>query len=275
MGKKIFILVITSSILFFASACGNEDNSLWATIPSNNSNAYQTLGAESTQATSAIVADREQEFSLLRKALVENSIKARGIDNPEIIRAMETVPRHKFVLEQFIDYAYEDHPLPIGYGQTISQPYIVALMTELLDLNEGEKVLEIGTGSGYQAAVLGELGFVDVYTVEIIPELAERAATTLEETGYTDVHVKQGDGYYGWEEFAPYDAIIVTAAPDHVPAPLVAQLKDGGVLVIPIGPPGGYQTLWCFYKNGDELKAYNYGGVSFVPLTGGEVETTP
>ena len=114
-----------------------------------------------------------------------------------------------------------------------------------------------------------------MYTIEIVPELAERAEKTLKETGYENVHVKQGDGYYGWEEFAPYDAIIVTAAPDHIPAPLLDQLKDGGVLVIPIGPPGGYQTLWRFYKEGNDLKAYNYGGVIFVPLTGGEIEATP
>jgi protein-L-isoaspartate(D-aspartate) O-methyltransferase len=217
----------------------------------------------------------EDEFSLLRQALVANTIEARGIENPDVIRAMLTVPRHKFVIDEYIDYAYRDHPLPIGYGQTISQPYIVALMTELLDLEKDAKVLEIGTGSGYQAAVLGELGYVEVYSIEIIPELAERAAKVLEETGYSNVIVKQGDGYYGWEEFSPYDAIIVTAAPDHLPIPLTNQLKNGGILVIPIGPPGGYQTLWRFQKEGEELKAYNHGGVSFVPFTGEGAETAP
>jgi len=275
MHKTIIMLFIASLFLLIVSACAPEEKNELTLTPFDNYTAEQTPMDGADIKTSTIEVDKEQEFTLLRQALVENSIETRGIKNPEVIRAMETVPRHKFVLEQYIDYAYQDHPLPIGYGQTISQPYIVALMTELLDLKAGDKVLEIGTGSGYQAAVLGELGFVDVYTVEIIPELAERAANTLKETGYTDVHVKQGDGYYGWEEFAPYDAIIVTAAPDHIPAPLVDQLKDGGILVIPIGPPGGYQTLWCFYKEGDELKAYNYGGVSFVPLTGGEGETMP
>lgn len=275
MHKTVNMVFITSLILLIVSACAPEEKIKLTTTPFDNYSTEQATKDGSDIKTSTVEVDTEQEFTLLRQALVENSIKSRGIKSPDVIRAMETVPRHKFVLEQYIDYAYQDHPLPIGYGQTISQPYIVALMTELLDLKAGDKVLEIGTGSGYQAAVLGELGFVDVYTVEIIPELAERAATMLEETGYLNVHTKQGDGYYGWEEFAPYDAIIVTAAPDHIPAPLVDQLQDGGVLVIPIGPPGGYQTLWCFYKEGDELKAYNYGGVSFVPLTGGEGETNP
>jgi protein-L-isoaspartate(D-aspartate) O-methyltransferase len=185
---------------------------------------------------------------------------------------MQDVPRHEFVLTEYLDQSYDDHPLPIGFGQTISQPYIVAWMTELLALKEGEKVLEIGTGSGYQAAVLAELGTVDVYSIEIVPELAEAAAARLERLGYTQVHVKQGDGYYGWEEYAPFDAIIVTAAPDHLPAPLVAQLTDGGRLVIPIGPPGSFQSLWKFvYVNG-ELTAYNMGGVAFVPFTGEGVQ---
>jgi protein-L-isoaspartate(D-aspartate) O-methyltransferase len=146
-------------------------------------------------------------------------------------------------------------------------------MTELLALQPGEKVLEIGTGSGYQAAVLAELGNIDVYSIEIVPELAEQVATRLRDLGYTDVHIKQGDGYYGWEEYAPFDAIIVTAAPDHLPAPLVQQLRDGGRLVIPIGPPGGYQSLWQFVKDGDDLRAYNMGGVTFVPFTGAAIES--
>ncbi len=217
----------------------------------------------------------EDKYTQAREELVKTAIQARGIKDPDVIRAMVTVPRHKFVPDEFVEYAYNDHPLPIGYGQTISQPFIVAFMTELLQLKDGAKVLEIGTGSGYQAAILGELGYVEVYSIEIIPELAERAAYTLRNTGYTNIKLKQGDGYYGWEEFAPFDAIIVTAAPDHLPLPLVQQLKDTGILVIPIGPPGGYQTLWQFHKEGDELKAYNQGGVSFVPLTGASTETEP
>lgn len=206
-----------------------------------------------------------------RLRMVRMTIEARGVKNPDVLRAMRTVPRHLFVPERYRNQAYEDHPLPIGYGQTISQPYIVAWMTELLDLKPGAKVLEIGTGSGYQAAVLAELGYVEVYSIEIIPELAQQAKERLERLGYK-VHVRQGDGYYGWPEEAPFDAIIVTAAPDHLPQPLVQQLKEGGRLVIPIGPPGGYQTLWKFVKEAGELKAYNLGGVVFVPLTGPGVE---
>ncbi len=185
---------------------------------------------------------------------------------------MRDVKRHYFVPEKYISQAYADHPIPIGYGQTISQPYIVALMTELLELSEGERVLEIGTGSGYQAAVLAELGYVGVYSIEIVPELAASASRLIEKLGYENVIVKHGDGYYGWKEFAPYDAIIVTAAPDHLPAPLVEQLTDGGRLVVPIGPPGGYQTLWKFVKEDGDLKAYNMGGVAFVPFTGEGIE---
>jgi protein-L-isoaspartate(D-aspartate) O-methyltransferase len=144
---------------------------------------------------------------------------------------------------------------------------MVAWMTELLELESGDKVLEIGTGSGYQAAVLAELGYVEVYSIEIIPELAMQAALNLDSAGYTGQHLKQGDGYFGWEEYAPYDAIIVTAAPDHLPPPLTDQLTEDGIIVIPIGPPGGYQTLWRFVVEEGELVAYNMGFVSFVPFT--------
>jgi protein-L-isoaspartate(D-aspartate) O-methyltransferase len=208
-------------------------------------------------------------YKALRVKMVEDTIIARGVEDHDVIRVMMTVPRHAYVPEGAVNQAYEDHPVPIGYGQTISQPYIVASMTELLELKPGEKVLEIGTGSGYQASVLAALGYVEVYSIEIVPELAEHAAQTLEELGYDDVFLKEGDGYYGWEEFAPFDAIIVTAAPDHLPNPLVKQLAEGGRLVIPIGPPGWYQTLWKFVKEKDgEVVAYNIGGVTFVPFTG-------
>ncbi len=210
----------------------------------------------------------EDQYRQQRIAMVNNTIANRGVSNADILRVMNTVPRQQFVSDEYKDHAYEDHPLPIGYGQTISQPYIVAWMTDLLELKPGEKVLEIGTGSGYQAAVLAELGFVDVFSIEIIPELAQEAARRLPILGYQNIQLKQGDGYYGWDAFAPYDAIIVTAAPDHLPSPLVDQLKDGGRLVIPIGPPGGYQSLWKFVKQGEDVTAYNLGGVSFVPLTG-------
>jgi protein-L-isoaspartate(D-aspartate) O-methyltransferase len=180
---------------------------------------------------------------------------------------METVPRHKFVPEHLKAQAYADHPLPIGHGQTISQPYIVALMTELLELENTDRVLEIGTGSGYQAAILAEI-VAEVYTVEIIEPLAYSARDRLNDLGFANVHTLHADGYYGWEEHAPYDAIIVTAAPDHIPQPLVQQLKDGAHLVIPVGPPGGYQTLWQVTKEGDEILKRNVTGVLFVPLTG-------
>jgi protein-L-isoaspartate(D-aspartate) O-methyltransferase len=201
--------------------------------------------------------------------MVENTIVTRGVTETHVIEAMLETPRHRFVPDDLRDQAYADHPLPIGYGQTISQPFIVAWMTALLDLQPGEKVLEIGTGSGYQAAVLAELDLdLEVYSIEIIPELAEQAQDRLNAMGYENVHVKQDDGYYGWPEHAPFDAIIVTAAPDHLPQPLADQLAVDGQLVIPIGPPGGYQTLWRFAKSEGALKAENLGGVAFVPLTG-------
>jgi protein-L-isoaspartate(D-aspartate) O-methyltransferase len=180
---------------------------------------------------------------------------------------MQSVKRHQFVPEKYLNQAYDDHPLPIGYGQTISQPYIVALMTAILELKPGDRILEIGTGSGYQAAVLAEMD-VDVYTMEIIPELAAQATERLENLGYSNIHVSNADGYFGWEEYAPFDAIIVTAAPDHLPQPLINQLAEGGKLVIPIGPIGAVQTLWLFEKVEGEPNAINLGPVRFVPFTG-------
>ena len=195
----------------------------------------------------------------MRRDLTDNAVKVvESIDSEEIL----------FVPDQYLGQAYADHPLPIGYGQTISQPYIVALMTEALELETGDRVLEVGTGSGYQAAVLAHV-VDDVYTIEIIPELAETAAARFAAQGYNEITATQGDGYYGWEEHAPYDAIIVTAAPDHMPRPLAEQLAVGGRMVVPIGPRGGYQTLWQFVNHPDgEMKAYNKGGVAFVPFTG-------
>jgi protein-L-isoaspartate(D-aspartate) O-methyltransferase len=203
-----------------------------------------------------------------RLAMVQTQIAARGIKDSRVLEAMRTVPRHEFVPPGQVSRAYGDRALPIGEGQTISQPYIVALMTELLDLQPGETVLEVGTGSGYQAAVAAEL--TDrVYTVEILPELEQRAAGTLDRLGYADVQTRNADGYFGWAEHGPYDAIIVTAAPDHIPAPLVGQLKEGGRMVIPIGPPGSYQTLWRFTKEQGKVVSENIIDVAFVPLIRG------
>ena len=213
--------------------------------------------------------EEKSEFARQRERMVIETIESRGITDKDVLRAMRAVPRHLFVPESERDYAYGDYPLAIGYGQTISQPYIVALMTELLELKEGDKILEIGTGSGYQAAVLAEIPNIEVYTIEIIPELAESAQRRLESLGYSKVHCRQGDGYYGWPEQGDFDAIIVTAAPDHIPQPLLEQMANGGRMVVPIGAPGRYQTLWKFVKQSDgELRAFNMGGVAFVPLTG-------
>ena len=207
------------------------------------------------------------------RAVIE-TIELRGITDKNVLRAMRSVPRAAFVPEETRQYACGDFPLSIGFGQTISQPYIVALMTELLELKQGDRVLEVGTGSGYQAAVLAELPGIGVYTVEIIPELAESARRRLDSVGYRRVHTKQSDGYDGWSEHAPFDAIILTAAPDHLPRPLVDQLATGGRLVCPIGPPGGYQTLWKFVKQSDgRISKADIGGVAFVPFTGPGVST--
>jgi len=204
---------------------------------------------------------RERRATLVRKRVVPVVTDERVID------AMMSVPRHAFVPTGYLDLAYNDHPLPIGFGQTISQPSLVAIMTELLDLQEGDRVLEIGTGSGYQAAILRELTS-EVYTIEIIPELAGTARRVFDELGYTDIHATRADGYYGWWEYAPFDAIIVTAAPDHLPAPLVAQLNpEGGRMVIPIGPPGGYQSLWVVERQGDDITMDRVFDVAFVPFT--------
>jgi protein-L-isoaspartate(D-aspartate) O-methyltransferase len=234
-----------------------------------------TQPAASALQTSTL--DEPASYANARQRMVKETIEERGVSDPAVLAAMRAVPRHRFVPDQYLPQAYADHPLPIGYGQTISQPYIVAWMTELLEVQSGDKILEIGTGSGYQAAVLAEMG-MEVYTIEIVPELAESAEQRLQQLEYSNVHVRQGDGYYGWLEKGLFDAIIVTAAPDHLPSPLVSQLKDSGRLVIPIGPRGGIQSLWRFEYVDGELKAYNLGGVVFVPFTGEGVQsitTTP
>jgi protein-L-isoaspartate(D-aspartate) O-methyltransferase len=221
---------------------------------------------ETMSATSSVPGQSDDRLEE-RMDMVERQIRRRGVTDQDVLEAMERIPRHEFVPKEYQSQAYADHPLPIGYGQTISQPYIVALMTELLELKDTDRVLEIGTGSGYQAAILSEI-VAEVYTVEIVEELAAEATERLDRLGYTNVHTLHADGYYGWEKHAPYDAIIVTCAPDHIPQPLVQQLEDGGRLVVPVGPPGGYQTLWQVIKSGDKVEKRNVTGVLFVPLTG-------
>jgi protein-L-isoaspartate(D-aspartate) O-methyltransferase len=190
----------------------------------------------------------------------------RSITNARVLSAMCKVLRHEFVPQRLRAQAYDDHPLPIGYGQTISQPFIVAFMTQELDPKPSHRVLEIGTGSGYQAAVLAEL-VAEVYTIEIVQDLATRAAADLARLGYTNVHVRAGDGYKGWSEAAPFDSIIVTCAPEHVPQPLIDQLKDGGRVVIPLGPLWN-QELVLLHKQGGKLEQHAVLPVQFVPMTG-------
>jgi protein-L-isoaspartate(D-aspartate) O-methyltransferase len=195
--------------------------------------------------------------------MVEEQIAARGIDDPRVLAAMRTVPRHLFVPPESQHEAYEDHPIPIGYGQTISQPYIVAFMTDALRLEPGSVVLEIGVGCGYQTAVLAQIAR-EVYGVEIIEPLAERASETLASLGYTNVHVRVGDGHEGWREHAPYDRVLVAAAAGAVPQPLVDQLRDGGIIAIPVGEWN--QDLQVMRKRGSELETISTIGVRFVPL---------
>ena len=209
-----------------------------------------------------------QNYAKLRNKMVEEQIKRRGIKDPHVLEAMRSVKRHKFVPEYNRHFAYSDRPLPIGHNQTISQPYIVALMTDYLNIEKGDKVLEIGTGSGYQAAVLSEIT-PNVYSVEIIKDLAERARKTLRDQGYTNIRIKIGDGYKGWEEHAPYDGIIVTASPSEVPPPLKEQLAEGGRLIIPVGGPV-FQNLVLLEKRNAKIKRTEVSGVRFVPMVDDE-----
>ena len=201
-----------------------------------------------------------------RSIMVEEQIEARGVRDPATLAAMREVPRHVFVPLRLRDVAYADYPLPIGHGQTISQPYIVAFMTEALRPQPGEKILEVGAGSGYQAAVLAQMG-AEVYTVEIVEPLADLAGQTLQRLGYKNAQVRHGDGYRGWPEHAPFDAIIVTCAPEKIPPDLVAQLRDGGRMIIPVG--GGLsQELILLRKHGDQIEKQSVLPVRFVPMTG-------
>lgn len=212
----------------------------------------------------------EDIYKQRRQVMVEKDIKARGISDAKVLQAMGKVPRHLLVDEYIRDRVYEDYPLPIGEGQTISQPYVVALMTESLKLKPGDKVLEIGTGSGYQAVILAEI-VKDVYTIEIRRGLAEKAEKRLNELGYKNIRIKYGDGYFGWEEQAPFDAIIITASANHIPPPLIKQLKEGGRLIIPLGSTVYYQTLTLATKIKGDLDLEQITSVAFVPMVG-EIE---
>jgi protein-L-isoaspartate(D-aspartate) O-methyltransferase len=236
MNSEFIVLAATLLVLSFACVSGN--------------------GASS----------QAQDFDARRSAMVETQLRGRDIGSPRVLDAMRKVPRHRFVPEPQRGEAYADHPLPIGHGQTISQPYIVAFMTQALDLRPTDRVLEIGTGSGYQAAVLGEL-VKDVYTIEIVEPLAERARATLSSLGYQNVHVRAGNGYLGWPEHAPFDRVMVTAAPDEVPPALIEQLAVGGLMAIPVGG-AAFQELRILRKTDKGIETIETLPVSFVPMTG-------
>ena len=221
------------------------------------------LGCASLPALVAAPADARREE---RERMVEDQLVARAITDAPTLAAMRKVPRHLFVPESMSRSAYNDSPLPIGHGQTISQPLIVAFMTATAKITRDARVLEIGTGSGYQAAVAAELSD-HVYSIEIVPQLAERAAANLKAAGYERVTLRAGDGYHGWAEHAPFDVIIVTAAADTIPPPLVAQLKEGGRMVIPVGPQFGAQNLILVTKEGGKMRTRTLMPVRFVPFT--------
>ncbi len=250
---------VASAVLVAVSACGGGGGEATSTEDSP---------LDASAAATPLSKD-EERFRLIRERMVETQIERRDLGDPLVMAAMRTVPRHIFVPGPYQSRAYADTPLPIGYGQTISQPYIVALMTALLEVEPGDRILEVGTGSGYQAAVLAEIG-AEVYSIEIIPELAEEARPRLEFLGYANVETRVGDGYFGWEEHAPFDGIIVTAAPDHVPPALLRQLRPSGRMIVPVGPQGSMQTLWLIRQRDGEWVSFNQGPVLFVPLVGGD-----
>ncbi len=241
--KDVLLKLLCIGVLCFAPACQSADDS-------------------------DKVSD-SAHYARLRRDMVDSQIRLRGISDTAVLKAMLTVERHLFVPRYYRPYSYTDGPLPIGEDQTISQPYIVALMTELLDLDSTEKVLEIGTGSGYQAAVLAEIAD-SVFTIEIIPELAEQSEKLLTELGYTNITVRCGDGFVGWEEHAPFDGIIVTCAPVEIPEPLLTQLAEGGRLVIPVGEM--WQELILVTKTNGKTQKESIIPVRFVPMTGKAAE---
>ncbi|MFP4075006.1 MAG: protein-L-isoaspartate(D-aspartate) O-methyltransferase [Halochromatium sp.] len=256
-------LLFAIVIAFSALALAQPDAASPTTSPTDTE-VLLRADAPGPEGRATFDAAREKE----RQRMVERQIEQRGVTDEAVLAAMRSVPRHAFVPADLRDRAYADSPLPIGHGQTISQPFIVGFMTETLELAPGDRVLEIGTGSGYQAAILGAMG-VEVVTIEIIRPLAEQAAALLDKLGFDNITAIQGDGYYGYEELAPYDAIIVTAAAQHVPPPLIAQLKPGQRMVIPVGRAGWTQNLLLVTKTDDgQTRTRNLMSVAFVPLTG-------
>jgi protein-L-isoaspartate(D-aspartate) O-methyltransferase len=207
------------------------------------------------------------KYQKAREKMVLLQIRLRGVSDKKVLNAMNQVPRHNFVPEELVSQAYADHPLPIGQGQTISQPYIVALMTEKLKLKGDERILEIGTGSGYQAAILAKIA-KEVYTIEIKEKLYKKASNLLRSIGFSKIKTRLGDGYFGWSEAAPFDCIMITASIDHIPPPLLKQLKNGGRLILPLGNPFSYQYLSLVTKHDDEYTVKQITGVLFVPMTG-------
>lgn len=242
--RKILAAICLSIFLFACERSGNLENTVEAQTEKKNS---------------------EKDFKRERREMVDKQIRGRGIKDGDVLKALEKVPRHKFVPPEFAASAYRDSPLPIGQKQTISQPFIVAYMTEAADISKNAKVLEIGTGSGYQAAILGEIAR-EVYTIEIIPELAESAKRVLSELGYKNVFVKTGNGYLGLPEQSPFDRIIVTAAPDEIPKALVEQLAVGGKMVLPVGD--AYQEMVIIEKTKKGVTEKRTIPVRFVPMTG-------
>mgnify|MGYP006298929713 FL=1 len=246
--KRLFFLLLLSLVSAVLCAGGGQEEP-------------KDAGEPTTQGSTG-------DWATQREELVQSAVIDQGINDAETVEAMRAVPRHEFVPENLRSAAYRNTPLPIGHGQTISQPYIVAYMTAALELEPGDKVLEVGTGSGYQAAVLAEV-VGQVYTIEIIEALAESARERLQGLGYENVTVRAGDGYFGWPEEAPFDAIIVTAAPGHVPTPLVEQLEPGGRMIIPVGPVFSVQTLILLQKERDgSVRTRQLLPVRFVPMTG-------
>lgn len=259
MNRRILSLLLIVIVFSIPGCAGSADEPSTGTdFPSDSSEGIQT----DTPAD-----ELSDPYFEARQVMVRTGIVAYGVNDPAVVEAMGIVPRHEFVPEDYLHLAYRNHPLPIGYGQTISQPFMVAFMTQELSVEAGDRVLEIGTGSGYQAAVLSELG-IEVFTIEIIGPLAEAAEDRLERLGFGGVQIMHADGYFGWPDEAPFDAIIVTAAPDHVPQPLVDQLKVGGVMVIPVGPVGAQQVLWRITRiDEDNVEAEQLILVQFVPFT--------